>query len=370
MLEIAPIDITFRTIGLMALVSVFFWVTSLAHRMDPRVLQTKLLGLAGASLIAAIVWFAGTPSARTLAWHGWGVLIASLALASFVYASQAMKTGSVIRWAAPLVTVVAVIISLFYDFVRGTTSSDWTIAFMIAMVLSTFCGHLLRARRNKALLSANHRTNQQTILEQQREEEIRADERLRITQDLHDGLGSQLVSSLALAENGQCSQEQMKEILQSCLDDLRLTLEANGVAREDFSVALANLRYRYEPRLKAAGVEIALWDVKSLPIDFHIPTQDITPLLRIVQEAISNIIKHSRAKHVSFTFTKEHDTLEILIEDDGIGLDPTKPGKGMGLSGMQKRAYSLGADLVVINRKKMGTSICVRYRLSHIATQH
>ena len=370
MLETAPIDMTFRAIGLMALFGVFFWVTSLAHRMDPRVLHTKLVGLAGASLISALVWFAGTPSARTLEWHGWGLLIASVGLASTVYASQAMKTGSAIRWAAPLLTILATIGSLIFDVCMGTTTSDWTIAFMVSMMLSTFCGHLLRARRNKALLSANHRKNEQTILEQQREEEIRADERLRITQDLHDGLGSQLVSSLAMAENGQCSHEEMKEILQSCLDDLRLTLEANGVAREDFTVALGNIRYRYEPRLKAAGVSIALWDVKSLPMDFHIPTQDITPLLRIIQEAISNIIKHSHAKHVSFTFTKEHDTLEILIEDDGIGLDPTKPCKGMGLSGMQKRAYALGADWVVINRKKMGTSICVRYRLSHIATQH
>lgn len=370
MLETAPIDMTFRAVSLLALTGAFFWVTSLAHRMDPRVLHTKLLGLASASFIAGLVWFTNTPSAQTLQWTTWGAFVTSLMLCSFVFASQALKTGSAVRWAAPLATIVAAVLSLIYDFAADQTTSDWTIAFLIAMVLATFCGHLLRARRNKALLSANHRKNQQTILEQHREEEIRADERLRITQDLHDGLGSQLVSSLALAENGQCSQEQMKEILQSCLDDLRLTLEANGVAREDFSVALANLRYRYEPRLKAAGVTISLWDVMSLPMDFHIPTQDITPLLRIVQEAISNIIKHSHAKHVSFTFTKEHDTLEILIEDDGIGLDPTKKGKGMGLSGMQKRAYALGADLVVINRREMGTSICVRYRLSHIATQH
>ena len=370
MLETAPINLTFRAIGLLALTGVFFWVTALAHRMDPRVLHTKRLGLAGASVVAGLVWFAGTPSASQIGWHEWAIFFISLTLASYVFASQALKTDSVIRWAAPVLTLVAVVISFVVDFTLDQITSDWTIAFMISMMISTFCGHLLRARRSKALLSANHRKNQQTILEQDREEEIRADERLRITQDLHDGLGSQLVSSLALAENCQCSQTQMKEILQSCLDDLRLTLEANGVAREDFSVALANLRYRYEPRLKAAGVTIALWDVQSLPMDFHIPTQDITPLLRIVQEAICNIIKHSRAKHVSFTFTKEHDTLEILIEDDGIGLDPTQNGKGMGLSGMQKRAYALGADLVVINRKKMGTSICVRYRLSHIATQH
>ena len=69
MLETAPINLTFRAIGLLALTGVFFWVTALAHRMDPRVLHTKRLGLAGASLVAGLVWFAGTPSASQIGWH-------------------------------------------------------------------------------------------------------------------------------------------------------------------------------------------------------------------------------------------------------------------------------------------------------------
>lgn len=353
------------------LLAVFFLITSLAHRTDPRALTSKRFGLAIAAWTVGSVWFITSPSASSLASEFWLVTLASLLIASYIYASQALKTDSAIRWGAPFLTLLALVVSFIVDATTYTYCSDWTLAFTASMFLATFCGHLLRARRNKALLSANHRAHQQTILEQTRETEIRADERLRITQDIHDGLGSQLVSSLALMRARQCSQDELTDILQGCLDDLRLTLEANGIAREDFSVALANLRYRFEPRLKAAGVTISCWDIQSLPMDFRIPTQDITPLLRIVQEAICNVIKHSHAKHVSFSFTKEHDTLEILIEDDGVGIHscPSKR-HGMGLSGMQKRAYALGADLVIINRKEMGTSICVRYRLSHIATQH
>jgi signal transduction histidine kinase len=147
-----------------------------------------------------------------------------------------------------------------------------------------------------------------------------AQERQRIMQDMHDGLGSQLLSSLMLVERGALSNEQVAQILRESIDDMRLAIDALAADDSDLLSALGNMRFRMEPRLRVAGIELQ-WDARNLPEEVDLDPNGVLPILRIVQEALTNAIKHSRARVVRVTLGVEHEGdsqwLSIRITDNG-----------------------------------------------------
>jgi signal transduction histidine kinase len=85
-------------------------------------------------------------------------------------------------------------------------------------------------------------------------------------------------------------------------------------------------------------------------------------LLRIVQEALTNVRKHAGARDVSITFSKvEGDRLQLCIEDDGQGFDPHAPAdslrRSFGLASMRERVESLGGELTIDSQPARGTRV-------------
>jgi len=192
-----------------------------------------------------------------------------------------------------------------------------------------------RVREREQLLKRN--------FERLRESErIKAEgqERQRIMQDMHDGLGSQLMSSLMLVARGALSNEQVAQILRESIDDMRLAIDALAAEETDLGSALGNLRYRIEPRLRAAGIELA-WDARNLPESIGLHPDAVLPILRIVQEALNNALKHSGARvaRVTFDTTRvgDADYLDIRVADNGRGMSTEGVG-GRGLLNMRNRA--------------------------------
>lgn len=182
-----------------------------------------------------------------------------------------------------------------------------------------------------------------------REAEAAALERGRIMQDMHDGLGSQLVSSLVLARAGELSSHQVCELLRSCIDDLRLAIDSAQGAEDSLPLALGNLRFRMQPRLKAEGIALQ-WDTQALGDTLPLRPQDHLPLLRIVQEGLSNALKHAGASTITLRAGQGPAGLDIRIEDDGHGFDvqaATARATGKGLNSLEKRARMLGGRLQV-----------------------
>src|SRR5512134_136288 len=193
-----------------------------------------------------------------------------------------------------------------------------------------------------------------------------AQERQRIMQDMHDGLGSQLLSSLMLVERGALTNEQVAQILRESIDDMRLAIDALAAEDSDLLSALGNMRYRMEPRLKAAGMELQ-WDARGLPEDVDIDPDAVLPVLRIVQEALTNAIKHSRARAVRVTLGVEKrgdaEWLTIRVTDNGRGLAAAAGSSGRGLLNMRNRAGKIGAVLKVETVPGAGTMILLRLPL-------
>jgi signal transduction histidine kinase len=95
-----------------------------------------------------------------------------------------------------------------------------------------------------------------------------------------------------------------------------------------------------------------------------IPEQLKIVIYRISQEALNNIVKHSRADRVSFTVSQDKDNLELLIEDNGSGFDlreALEEAQGMGIASMKERAQYSGGVFSLISSKGNGTVIRVSW---------
>jgi two-component system CheB/CheR fusion protein len=82
-----------------------------------------------------------------------------------------------------------------------------------------------------------------------------------------------------------------------------------------------------------------------------------TQLFRIAQEAVTNAIKHGRAKTIRIELARQDDLLTLAILDDGVGLEPASPSTGLGLRIMNFRAEMIGAELTLKPGRKGGTKI-------------
>lgn len=197
-----------------------------------------------------------------------------------------------------------------------------------------------------------------------RDTEAAALERGRIMQDMHDGLGSQLVSSLVMARAGELSGQQTCELLRSCIDDLRLAIDSSHGTQDSFPLALANLRFRLQPRLKAAGIALQ-WETQALATPLALRPQDQLPVLRIVQESLTNALKHASAKTITLKAGHTDTELDIRIEDDGHGFDVDAAkalAAGKGLNSLEKRARVLGGQLQISSSER-GSLIWLRVPL-------
>ena len=120
--------------------------------------------------------------------------------------------------------------------------------------------------------------------------------------------------------------------LEKALKDLRDTIHISGRLSVELSV------FGLEQRLERS-VEIAVY--------------------RIIQELVSNVLKHAKARELSIDVTRSPDRLSVIVSDNGLGFDTTKPAEGMGLGNVRSRAASLGGKVQVDSSPGVGTTVSV-----------
>jgi signal transduction histidine kinase len=186
-------------------------------------------------------------------------------------------------------------------------------------------------------------------------------ERKRLARELHDETGQALASiRLGLkALEQQVGEEPLalvRELVASALDDVRrLTVELRPPALDDFGLAPALERLTSVVGARS-GIEILL-NVRS---GLELSAEQETALYRIVQEALTNVVKHADASSVSIVVTAVGDTIRTVIEDDGNGFDPRDVRENaLGLVGMRERVALLGGRLQVDSQPGGGTTLLV-----------
>ncbi|MCK9509889.1 MAG: hypothetical protein M0R28_01480 [Pigmentiphaga sp.] len=168
-----------------------------------------------------------------------------------------------------------------------------------------------------------------------------AEERQRITRDLHDDIASRLISSLHQAQDPA-----IKRTLRSTLQDLRTIL--SGLAGESMSLdgLLERLHEEAGERLDAANIALE-WQVPEALPDWAMEYPVYKNLLSVQREILSNVLRHSHAALVRIAIALEGDgvrftttdfrTANALAAGEDAGCDISHPGMGMGMANMQQR---------------------------------
>ena len=190
-------------------------------------------------------------------------------------------------------------------------------------------------------------------------------ERRRLARELHDETG-QALTSILLGLRGledvkdeeslRKTVAEVRELVRATLQDVRrLAVELRPAALDDFGLVPA-LERLTENFAEQTGIAVAF--VPNLPGGDRFPPEVETALYRLVQESLTNIVKHARAKEVSIVLQRKPESVSVIVEDDGVGFDPGREtGDGIGLLGMRERVGLFGGRVVLESRPGAGTTV-------------
>jgi signal transduction histidine kinase len=202
-----------------------------------------------------------------------------------------------------------------------------------------------------------------------------ANERTRLMRDLHDGLGGQLISIVALSERGQKGAT-ITDAARAALKDLRLVIDSMDDIGGDLMLALGSWRERAAMQLRPHDITLH-WRVatpQGLPLHPELRPWHVIQIVRILDEAVTNAVKHAAARHITVTIDTRDDGEGpygvISVADDGGGFDLDGHGEAAaanqtarGLRNMKSRAARCGAVLD-LSSDESGT--CVRLQLPQV----
>jgi two-component system, NarL family, sensor histidine kinase UhpB len=211
------------------------------------------------------------------------------------------------------------------------------------------------------------------------------DERKNIALEIHDQLNASLIAArleaqrilqlVSVVSMSVDSQKELQEELQNkARSIIKITLDLYASGR--------GLVRRLRPEvLEMLGLDGAIQDMlKYLNNDSaechfaldadgdftHLSSELAISAYRIIQEAVSNIVKHATATNatISLRWNQDQSALNIVINDDGVGFDANAPVSGVGIAGMRERVYALGGDIEIESRAGMGATIRICLRTS------
>ncbi len=189
-------------------------------------------------------------------------------------------------------------------------------------------------------------------------------ERRRLARELHDETGQALTSillGLRTVEEAQTTEavraavEELRELVRATLHDVRrLAVELRPKALDDFGLVAA-LERLTSSFAEQTGIHV---DFQAVVPEERLPAEIETTLYRIVQEALTNVIKHARADRVSVLVTRKDASVTAVIEDDGAGFETSRIREGgLGLLGMRERAALVGGRVDVESRPGAGSTL-------------
>lgn len=199
-------------------------------------------------------------------------------------------------------------------------------------------------------------------------------ERRRISRELHDQVG-QILTAVKMnlhALQHKCTQPEILtsindnlKVIDEAVDQIRdLSVDLRPLLLDDLGLVVA-LRWYLERQTRNLGIP-AKFVSGSLDEDDRFSSELETACFRIVQEGVTNVVRHARATRISVRLERVVSDLILLITDDGAGFDARmlRSGSGMstlGLRGMEERAQAVGGTITIDSAPALGTEICARF---------
>jgi len=241
------------------------------------------------------------------------------------------------------------------------------IVFLLVIVL----WYKQRVTTQKVLAENENRIHKQEVDRLENEKELKRilgvvegqdQERNRLAQDIHDGIGGALAGiKLELSQvNDAIQNNKIDQILgkmTNAFDDLRSishNLSTNFLKEKEFNFLLNQLQEAYKRRGEF-DTEIVIFPENAV----NTLSQNIRyPLYRIIQELFANTAKHANASKVVVSCTVFEDVVNIIFEDNGNGFDVSKK-TGIGLGNIQQRLATIAGTINIESNQKNGTTIII-----------
>ena len=199
-------------------------------------------------------------------------------------------------------------------------------------------------------------------------------ERTRIGQDLHDGIGSRLAAinmyfaATLRRYGGFEGRNEIEKIM-------KMMIETSGEVRNTAHNLIPNI-LSHHSFPEAVNLYCEQFSGEHLNILVQIE-EEITELknerltlilFRIIQELVQNIIRHARATEAMVEIVSHDKELHIIVEDNGTGFQPLSAGAGMGLENIRQRVVLLQGDIAIDSGPGIGTSIVMKFELHKLKT--
>ena len=258
---------------------------------------------------------------------------------------------------------------------------EWALATLAAFAACAIDGARLvtaERERGEALAEAAAEHERSTLRKQTLARVITAqeEERARVARDLHDEIGQSLTGVLlglrlvedcvraepldhALAERRVSDVRAL--VAQALTEVRRLASALRPTVLDDLGLAAALQRLAAD--LAARGDVAIELDQSPLPQQERLPGPVETVVYRVVQEALTNVLRHARASHVVVLVRAAAHHVEATVTDDGCGFDVPGHGSSLGLRGMAERASLVGGTVRITSQMGQGTTVDLRIPL-------
>ncbi len=307
-------------------------------------------------------------------WSG-RILIAILAYASFL-TLQIMSLMRISIWGISLGRPLPPILRRlppdeFRRVMFGLAfNSALLFAFVLAFVILLVSAVIAEYESRAKLVQANRRLREYAL---QIENQATLQERNRIAREIHDSVGHYLTAQSIQLENTAVflAQDQLKaashlakarQLGKDALANIRAsiaTLRTNPLQERSLLTIIEELILDFE-----SNTNIAI--ASEIDLISKLPTEVNTALYRIVQEALTNISKHSQATKVNLSLKETGSKILLSIEDNGCGFNQGDNTTGFGLQGMKERTAALPGKIAIISKYGQGCRINVEIPVSKL----
>ena len=290
------------------------------------------------------------------------VVVAVIAFASFL-ALQVMELMRVRLFGVPLGKPLPPVLRRLppEDFFRvwfgWMFNSALLFAFVLAFVLLLVSAVLAEKSSKTKLVAAHQRLREYAL---QIEDRATLQERNRLAREIHDSVGHYLTAQSIQLENTALFLTDNPTKAHTHLDKARYL---GKEALNNIRTSVATLRNNSQPEISIAQLisdfksrtDLQVSDRLNLPVS--LPNEINMTLFRIIQEALTNVTKHSRATKIAIDLSSNQNRILLSIRDNGIGFDPEQNTTGFGLQSMAERTSALKGKFTIQSQSDRGTEI-------------
>ncbi len=348
-------------------ICLIFLTTAYTVRIRAKWFPTLMIAYLYFSFFALVVYHDGYPIARTVFLDG-TVLLGIVSFLLFAKASYVnRKKRSVVVFIALLTALGLGVydqLAIYHHadgFERLTYSRYAVILFIIAnatsmahqfIKINQFVNNS-HSRMSGKLQTAKHNLQVTFNKKSQIDKKLTLQqERWRLMQDMHDGLGHRLISLQQAVQDPKQTGVSLNLMVKQTIDELRTTIQSINQPHDNVSFMLGDLRERLDFLCSQYKKQLQ-WSVDEMPTLSQIDELRVSSIEKILLELFTNIAKHSNATRVKLTATFTlHQAIVIVVEENGAGFNP-QPAQGtqaaqqnqLGLLGIQRRAKEMMSTL-------------------------